>query len=168
MPGNKNLKTNGAMSLAIQSVKPYLLQAGLFSAAVNFLMLVPIIYMLQVYDRVMSSGNQTTLLMLTVLMVALLASMGSFNWVRSRMLIVGSNKLEQTLRPIVLRATFKRALLSGGLITNAQPLADLLGLRQFLTGSGIFALFPGFLSILPLCSCSTHGSGFLVFLPPSL
>ena len=141
MPGNKNLKTNGAMSLAIQSVKPYLLQAGLFSAAVNFLMLVPIIYMLQVYDRVMSSGNQTTLLMLTVLMVALLASMGSFNWVRSGMLIVCSNKLEQTLRPIVLRARFKRALLSGGLITNAQPLADLLGLRQFLTGSGIFALF---------------------------
>ena len=141
MPKDKQKNKNSSMALAFQSIKPHLLQAGLFSAAVNFLMLVPIIYMLQVYDRVMSSGNQTTLLMLTLLMVALLVAMGCFNWVRTRMLIVASNKMEKNLRPIVLRATFKKALLSGGLIANAQPLADLQGLRRFMTGNGIFALF---------------------------
>lgn len=137
--GESNKK--GAMALAMQAIKPHMIQAGLFSAAVNFLMLVPIIYMLQVYDRVMSSGNQTTLLMLSLLMVALLASMGSFNWVRTRMLIVASNKVETNLRPAVLKATFKRALLSGGSITDAQPLSDLMSLRRFLTGNGVFALF---------------------------
>ena len=73
MPAKNNDKNDG-MNLAFQSVKSELAQAGVFSAAINFLMLVPIIYMLQVYDRVMSSGNQATLLMLSLLMVALLAS----------------------------------------------------------------------------------------------
>ena len=100
MPEDKQKNKNSSMALAFQSIKPHLLQAGLFSAAVNFLMLVPIIYMLQVYDRVMSSGNQTTLLMLTLLMVALLVAMGCFNWVRTRMLIVASNKMEKNLRRV--------------------------------------------------------------------
>ena len=127
------------MAVAVQTIKTHLLHASLYSAAVNLLALVPIIYMLQVYDRVMSSGNRTTLLMLSLLMIALIASSGGFEWVRTRILIATSNKLEKNLRPAILRATFNRALLSGG--SNAQPLTDLYGLRQFMTGTGIFALF---------------------------
>lgn len=126
---------------AFQDVKRYFIYAGFFSAAVNLLMLVPVIYMLQVYDRVVSSGSYSTLAMLTLLMVALTAALGGFEWVRSMILISASNRIEKKLRRRVSDATFKRALLTGGMISNAQPLNDLSSLRQFLTGNGLFAFF---------------------------
>ena len=83
----------------------------------------------------------STLLMLTLLMIALLLAVGGFEWVRSTILIGASNRLEQLLRKRVSDATFKRALITGGLISNAQPLGDLTSLRQFMTGNGLFAFF---------------------------
>ena len=71
-----------------------------FSASINVLMLTPIIYMLQVYDRVVSSGSMSTLTMLTLLMIALPAASGGFDWVRSRILI-SANRLEEKLRDTV-------------------------------------------------------------------
>lgn len=129
------------LAAAFQDVKRYFLFAGFFSAAVNLLMLVPVIYMLQVYDRVVSSGSYSTLAMLTLLMVALTAALGGFEWVRSMILISASNRIEKNLRRRVSDATFKRALLTGGAVSNSQPLSDLSSLRQFLTGNGLFAFF---------------------------
>jgi len=126
---------------AFQDVKRYFIYAGFFSAAVNLLTLVPVIYMLQVYDRVVSSGSYSTLAMLTLLMVALIAALGGFEWVRSMILISASNRIEKNLRQRVSDATFKRALITGGMVSNAQPLNDLSSLRQFLTGNGLFAFF---------------------------
>ena len=138
---NQNSKTTKYPELvaALKDVKGYFLLAGVFSGAINILMLVPVIYMLQVYDRVMSSGSLSTLTMLTLLMAALLMALGGFEWVRTRILISASNRLEKNLRQRVSEAAFKNALLSGG--GSAQPLADLTGLRQFLTGNGLFAFF---------------------------
>ena len=129
------------LAASFNDVKSYFIYAGLFSAAVNFLMLVPVIYMLQVYDRVVSSGSYSTLAMLTLLMVALTAALGGFEWVRSMILIAASNRIEKNLRRRVSDATFKRALLTGGAVSNSQPLNDLSSLRQFLTGNGLFAFF---------------------------
>ncbi|MEQ8408690.1 MAG: type I secretion system permease/ATPase [Gammaproteobacteria bacterium] len=126
---------------SLKEIKHYFLYAGLFSAAINVLMLTPIIYMLQVYDRVISSGSLSTLTMLTLLMLGLLAAMGGFEWVRSMILISASNKIETQLRSRVYNATFKRALISGGIYANSQPVQDLSALRQFLTGNGLFAFF---------------------------
>ena len=129
------------LAAAFTDVKRYFIYAGLFSAAVNLLMLVPVIYMLQVYDRVVSPGSYSTLAMLTLLMVALTAALGGFEWVRSMILIAASNRIEKNLRRRVSDATFKRALLTGGSVSNSQPLSDLSSLRQFLTGNGLFAFF---------------------------
>ena len=129
------------LAASFNDVKSYFIYAGLFSAAVNLLMLVPVIYMLQVYDRVVSSGSYSTLAMLTLLMVALTAALGGFEWVRAMILIAASNRIEKNLRRRVSDATFKRALLTGGAVSNSQPLSDLSSLRQFLTGNGLFAFF---------------------------
>ena len=129
------------LAASFNDVKSYFIYAGLFSAAVNLLMLVPVIYMLQVYDRVVSSGSYSTLAMLTLLMVALTAALGGFEWVRSMILIAASNRIEKNLRRRVSDATFKRALLTGGAVSNSQPLSELSSLRQFLTGNGLFAFF---------------------------
>lgn len=127
------------LSDALKSIRQYFMYAGLFSAAVNILMLVPIMYMLQVYDRVISSGSLSTLTMLTLLMVFLTLALGGFEWVRSMILISASNRIEQNLRGRVFDATFKNALFSGN--SSNQPLNDLSGLRQFMTGNGLFAFF---------------------------
>jgi len=126
---------------ALKAVRQYFIYAGFFSAAVNLLMLVPILYMLQVYDRVISSGSLPTLAMLTILAVALLAAMGVFEWVRSTILISASNRIDYQLRDRVFNATFKSSLHSGGGTGNSQPIADLANLRQFLSGQGVFAFF---------------------------
>jgi len=129
------------LAAALRDVRHYFGFAGLFSAAVNLLMLTPIIYMLQVYDRVVSSGSVPTLTMLTILMVCLLLALGGFEWVRSMVMIGASNRLEQRLRQRISEATFNRALLSGGMTTSAQPMNDLSQLRQYLTGPSLFAFF---------------------------
>lgn len=129
------------LASALRDMRHYFGFAALFSAAVNLLMLTPIIYMLQVYDRVVASGSVPTLTMLTILMVCLLLAMGGFEWVRSMVMIGASNRLEQRLRQRVSEATFNRALLSGGMTTSAQPMNDLSQLRQYLTGPSLFAFF---------------------------
>ena len=136
-----NQTTKNELEQTLRACKQYFIFAGIFSAAVNTLMLTPIIYMLTIYDRVVASGSLSTLAMLTLLMVGLLLAVGGFEWVRSMILISASNRLESMLRKRVSDATFKRALLSGGMNTSAQPVTDLTALRQFLTGNGLFAFF---------------------------
>ncbi|AZD80205.1 type I secretion system permease/ATPase [Pseudomonas chlororaphis] len=114
---------------------------GFFSFFINALMLVPTFYMLQVYGRVMTSGSLTTLAMLTLIMTALVITLGSLEWVRSRIMVRVSTRLDVLLGRQVYKASFKRALDSGGMDASAQSLNDLTGLRQFLSSSGLFAFF---------------------------
>lgn len=126
---------------AAKDARQYFILAGVFSAATNLLMLVPILYMLQVYDRVISSGSYSTLAMLTILMVALMSSAGGFEWARSTLLVGASAKIDQSLRDKASKAAFRAAFAAGGDTRYAGPLNDLQGLRQFLTGNGIIAFF---------------------------
>ena len=54
---------------ALTAYKSGFFNIGLFSAVINLLMLDPALYMLQVYDRVLASGNEMTLLMLTLMIL---------------------------------------------------------------------------------------------------
>lgn len=117
------------------------ISAAGFSLLINLLMLVPTIYMLQVYDRVVSTGNQSTLLMLTLIVVVLFVTMAALEWVRSQILVKVSSRLELLLNQRLFKIAFKQSLYSGGQRASTQPLDDLSGLRQFLTGNGLFAFF---------------------------
>jgi ATP-binding cassette subfamily C protein EexD len=112
-----------------------------FSLFVNFLMLAPAFYMLQVYDRVVSSGSTSTLLMLTLIFIMLMATMGSLEWVRARILVRQGTKIDTLLSERLFNASFRQALFSGGSAASTQPLDDLSGLRQFLSGNSLFAFF---------------------------
>lgn len=115
--------------------------AAFFSLFINLLMITPAIYMLQVYDRVLSSGSESTLLVITLLLVFLFVSMGLLEWMRSLILVRVSSKLETLLNSRLFTVSFKQALYSGGQNSNGQPLEDLTALRQFMTGNGLFAFF---------------------------
>jgi ATP-binding cassette subfamily C protein EexD len=117
------------------------ISVGFFSFFVNLLMLVPSFYMLQVYDRAVGSASVPTLVMLTLIMLLLMSTMGALEWVRSRIMVRISTRLEVLLGQRLYDASFRQALQSGGMRASAQPLSDLSGLRQFLTGNGLFAFF---------------------------
>lgn len=134
-------KNNNPLRQALSSCRGSFMIVGLFSMCINLLMLVPAIYMLQVYDRVVASGSESTLLMITLIMVLLMVAMGSFEWVRSRMLVRVSSRLDMLLNQRVFDISFKQALYSGGAMNGAQPIQDLTGLRQFMTGNALFAFF---------------------------
>lgn len=121
--------------------KSSFLMVGFFSLFVNLLLLVPSFYMLEVYDRVISSRSVTTLVMLTLITVFLMCIYGSLEWVRSRIMIRVSTRLDLQLSERVFNAGFKQSLYSNGVGVSSQPMGDLIGLRQFLTGSGLFAFF---------------------------
>lgn len=124
----------------LYSMRRIFMAAGLFSFFINALMLVPAIYMMQIYDRVLASRNPMTLLMLTLIVVFLFLLMGALEWVRSELLVRAGAKLDASLRDRVFTACFESTLRKGSGST-AQALVDLGNLRQFLTGSNLFAFF---------------------------
>lgn len=111
-----------------------------FSVAANLLMLAPSLYMLQVYDRVLASGNVFTLVMLSLMIVGLLALMGALDYARSAVIIQIGASFDAALARRVHEAAFQRGL--AGVPANAgQAVSDLNTVRQFLTGSAVFAFF---------------------------
>jgi ATP-binding cassette subfamily C exporter for protease/lipase len=116
---------------------------GALSALANLLMLTPTLYMLQVYDRVMVSQNELTLVAVSLIALALFGLMAMAEWARSRLLIDAGVRFDERLGTRVFNASFESQ--RSGPITSARGAArafsDLLQVRQFLTGQGIFAFF---------------------------
>ncbi|CAD5201415.1 type I secretion system permease/ATPase [Pseudomonas sp. FEN] len=120
--------------------KSVLISVACFTALINLLMLVPSIYMLQVYDRVLTSQNETTLVMLTLMVVGFFAFIGLLEVLRSFIVIRIGSALERRLNLRVYQAAFERNL-SRGEGQAGQALGDLTHIRQFLTGPALFAFF---------------------------
>ncbi|MEK7778546.1 MAG: type I secretion system permease/ATPase [Pseudomonadota bacterium] len=128
------------IALVLASFKKTFRNIGVFSAVINVLMLMPAIYMLQLYDSVLTSRNEMTLLMLTLIMLGAYVFMGALEFVRSFVLIRVGAQLDMKLNKRVYNAAFEQSLKMGD--SNAgQALKDLTSLRQFLTGNALFALF---------------------------
>ncbi len=124
----------------LASFKNTFRNVGVFSAVINMLMLMPAIYMLQLYDSVLTSRNEMTLLMLTLIMLGAYIFMGALEYVRSFVLIRVGAQLDMKLNRRVYTAAFEQSLKQGD--GNAgQALKDLTNLRQFLTGNALFAFF---------------------------
>lgn len=110
----------------------------LFTVVVNLLLLTPSLYMLQIYDRVMVSYSELTLLALSAVTLFLFALLAFAEWSRARLLVRLGVKLDTQLNARLFAASFQTRLRQQG--GNAtQAFADLAGLRQFLTGSSLFA-----------------------------
>lgn len=123
----------------LRSSGPYFGTAGFFSLAVNLLYLAGPLYMLQVYDRVVSSGSEVTLLVLSLALLLAYAALAGLDAVRARVLARLSLRLDRRIAPRVMTAIIDRPDLAGS--ARSQLLREFDGLRQFLTGAGIHALF---------------------------
>lgn len=128
------------MSEFLRRFRPFLLYAALFSLFTNLLLLVPALYMLQVYDRVLTSRSNETLILLTVSAVIALAVMMLLDMLRTRLLGIGSLLLDKWLGPVVLRQVLAGSR-AAALPADGHGLQDVAMLRGFLTGPAILALF---------------------------
>jgi ATP-binding cassette subfamily C exporter for protease/lipase len=137
---SKTKAARGELRSVIGKFRTVFQAVGAFSFAINLLLLVPAIYMLQIYDRVLSSRNEVTLYMLTLIVVGLYMLEAALELVRSKVLIRAGAALDMQLGPRLLEASFERYLHNRG-GNPGQALIDLANIRQFLTGKALFAFF---------------------------
>ncbi|MCC8941319.1 type I secretion system permease/ATPase [Bradyrhizobium sp. Arg68] len=123
----------------VQTCQGYFLTAGTFSLAINLLYLAGPLYMLQVYDRVISSASEITLLMLTIALLLAFMALAGLDAVRARVLTRASIRLDRKIAARVMTAIIDRSAAAGG--ARSQALRDFDTFRQFVTGTGIHAIF---------------------------
>jgi PrtD family type I secretion system ABC transporter len=125
---------------ALATCRSAFFMTAAFSAFINLLMLVSPLYMMQVYDRVLHSRSEATLLMLTLITAGLLGVMALLEVIRSRILVRVGGRMDQLLSERILSAQFQASLHRIG-ANPGQASRDFDTVRQFLTGAGIFAFF---------------------------
>ena len=114
--------------------------AGFFSLFINILMLLPAIYMLAVYDIVVPSRSENTLLFITLLVIVLFFIMNILQIIRGKILIRINNKLDYFFNKKIIDSIYNIAL-SHPTKATIQPFDDFQQIKQFLTGASIFAFF---------------------------
>lgn len=133
-------KQKSELALALGKCRGALLGAGTFSCFINLLALISPLYMLQIYDRVLGSRNETTLVVLTVICASLLAVSSALEVMRSRVLVRIGGRMDELLNGRIFNAVFDLAIRHPG-AASTQALRDLDTIREFLTGNGLFAFF---------------------------
>jgi ATP-binding cassette subfamily C protein len=130
---------NNPLREALRACRRHFWFAALFSGLVNILYLVPSIYMLQVYDRVVPTRGVPTLLVLTLILAVALIVFAALDTVRMRLLLRASVRLERMAAPKILHRILGSARVSPA--QRAQALRDFDTLRSTLTGPAIIAIF---------------------------
>lgn len=105
--------------------------------AINLLTLVPTLYMLQLYDRVVVSQNEMTLLFVSLIVLYLFSMLFLAEWFRSQILARLGARLDLKTAPRVFSAMFQQGMQIGRV--DRQPLQDLAELRTFVSGSLLVA-----------------------------
>ena len=122
------------------SFRKEFLWVGFFSLVANVLMLSPTIYMMQIYDRVLISKSELTLLVLTGIIALFFMVMAFAEWIRARLLIRTGVRLDVQLSSKLFNNNFE-AYLKNSKTNPAEAFSDLNYIRQFVTGAGILAFF---------------------------
>jgi len=126
--------------LFVSRLRPFVLLAAGASLVLNLALLIPSIYMLQVFDRVFASRSDETLIMLSLFaMIAL--SLGYFaDSVRASALAWAARSMDRFLSPLALESSLRRAAANAGR-GETDVLRDIGQLRAFLSSNGVLALF---------------------------
>jgi len=137
LKANKNtgapVATKSPVRATISSMRKAWVGVGVLSLFVNLLMLTGPLYMLQVYDRVITSQSMSTLVVLSILMVALYGFMGILDFLRSRILVRIGNYVESELSTPIFKTWLSQGI-RGKVPVGQQPLQSLNILKRFLTG----------------------------------
>src|SRR5437868_2262288 len=143
------------VAAALKDCRRAFWSVAVFSGVVNLLMLAGPLYMLQIYDRVLSSRSVPTLVALSVFLVIAYAFQGALEVVRARLVVRIASLLDLRLDTSVHDAVIRLANQNRSAAEAHQPLRDLDQIRNFLTGPGPTAIVdlpwaPIFLAICAL------------------
>src|SRR5882757_9373330 len=134
--GQPKVKAGQELAAALRSCRTALVALAAASALINVLYLSGSVYMLEVYDRVLTSRSVATLVGLTVLVVVLYAFQGFLDLLRGRVLIRIGRYLGQSLSIRVYETIARLALSTRSSGDGLQPMRDLDQVRGFLSGAG--------------------------------
>ncbi|MEP2757782.1 MAG: type I secretion system permease/ATPase [Hyphomicrobiales bacterium] len=132
--------SNTPLQAAYGKFRAIIFTTFVFSFSINMLLFISPLYMLQIYDRVLGSRNEITLLMISIITLFLLIIYGSLEFVRSRMLVRAGQQFDDVLSETLFSRAVKLRLAN----PNAGAeyiLSDGDKVREFLTGTGILAFF---------------------------
>nr|WP_232313471.1 ABC transporter transmembrane domain-containing protein [Enterovibrio coralii] len=131
-----SLTTENQLKTTLDQCKRALLLVVAFSFVLNLLVLAVPLYMLQIYDRVISSRSVDTLLLLTVITVFALFTMAALENVRTRVMVRIGAWFDQSLSPEVLAGSIAMQL-RRGVSASVQSLRDIAGIRAFIGGNAV-------------------------------
>ena len=117
---------------AVLVARPAVITAMVFSFFINILALVSPLYMLQVYDRVLSSRNVATLVVLTLICVFLFVVYGLLEALRTQVLVRGGLKFDGVARDPIFKSVLDSTLSRKG--GGGQAFRDMDQVREFMTG----------------------------------
>ena len=133
------IRRDGELFHAISQSRDAIVATGVFSLVINLLMLTGPLFMLQVYDRVMTSGSIPTLIALAVLTGFLYAVIGLLELVRTRVVVRVGLEFDKRIADRVFRSALRRGVT--GKVSSVSALRELDQIRQFVAGPGPITLF---------------------------
>nr|WP_321525118.1 type I secretion system permease/ATPase [uncultured Cohaesibacter sp.] len=111
------------------------------SIVINLLMFTGPLFMLQVYDRVISSGSVPTLIVLAILALSLYCFYGLLDLLRNRVLLRTGQFVDARVSGRIFKLSTNAQLIAGQQASHMRPVRDLDVIRQFVSGPGPAALF---------------------------
>ena len=155
---------------ALKDCRQAFWSVALFSAVVNMLMLAGPLYMLQIYDRVLSSRSVPTLVALSIFLFGAYLFQGALDIVRSRIVVRAAALLDRRLGTTVHKAVLHLAIQSRHSRDAQQPVRDLDQIRAFLTSPGPIAIvdLPWMPVFLAICFLVHPWLGFVALMGAAL
>ena len=134
------MQEKSPLQLAYGKFRAVVFTTFVFSFVINLLLFVAPLYMLQIYDRVLGTRNETTLLMISLITLFLMLVYGLMEFIRSRMLVRAGMQFDEMLSSAIFGRAVKMKLANpaGG---AEHIISDGDKVREFLTGTGIITFF---------------------------
>ena len=139
MRHKNKLKKDNLLTRGIREVRPAFVSAIIFSFFINILAFVGPLYMLQIYDRVLSSRNFYTLLFLTLIAGFLLVVYAVLEKIRSAVLVRAGLLFDSKTRSELFESVLQGSLLQPSM-SHHTVLRELDIIREFLTGAGLISI----------------------------
>jgi ATP-binding cassette subfamily C protein len=133
-------KKRSEVRTAAGVLRPIVMTLVAVSGVVNVLALTGSFYMLQVYDRILTSHSVPTLVALSLLAAILFVFQGGLEVLRGQVLVRVASRMDRTLTPLAHRAVMRVRSLVGVQANATQPIRDVDAIRGYLSGQGPMAI----------------------------
>ncbi len=133
-------KKRSEVRTAAGVLRPIVVTLIVVSGVVNVLALTGSFYMLQVYDRILTSHSVPSLVALSLLAAILFVFQGGLEVLRGQVLVRLASRMDRTLTPLAHGAVMRMRSVAGAQGNATQPIRDVDSIRGYLSGQGPMAI----------------------------